>query len=352
MPTLSFYARGDGSTANNAALNVESLSKQPTVLITFDSGLTGDIILERNGGAPDPDTTVSINGITYNFIVELTGNLPATNKVPAPLQGSQITVISVVIGGKTERFFFTTDNSGTLALMNQFGNGAISLANADFNPPPIYICFCRDTRILTPAGHRRVQYLRPGDIVSTDDGAAQPILWIGRWTASRSDMLRDPEQRPVQVPAHAIAPGMPFADLFLSAQHRIVVNDPIAELLFGEGKVLAAAKHLFGSNAHRALPPGPMEYFHILLESHAMVVSNGLATESFQPTPRAIAGLPRDQQAAFRDVLPPARIPTLFERPDALPSLKAYEAEVLAARIALRTPRPAPGDTPGTAIAA
>lgn len=102
MSTLSFYARGDGSSANNAALNVENPSQQPTVLITFDSGTSGDLVLEYNGGAVDPDTTVIINGISYNFNVELTGTLPLGNsKTPDPLEGKTITVISAVINGST-----------------------------------------------------------------------------------------------------------------------------------------------------------------------------------------------------------------------------------------------------------
>ena len=79
MATLSFFARGDASSANNAALNVQNQSQQPTVLITFDSGLDGDIVLDPNGGAPDPDTTVSIDGVSYEFVLELTGGLPLGN---------------------------------------------------------------------------------------------------------------------------------------------------------------------------------------------------------------------------------------------------------------------------------
>ncbi len=95
MTTLSFYARGDASTANNPSLNVESKTQQPTVLITFNSGASGDIILDGSGGV-DPDTTVTIDGTTYDFTLEMTGDLPLNNgKVPDALEGKQVTVISV-----------------------------------------------------------------------------------------------------------------------------------------------------------------------------------------------------------------------------------------------------------------
>ena len=116
MASLIFFARGDGSSANNAALNVDSKSQQATVEITFESGATGDIVLDGNGGDVDPDTTVTIDGVSYNFILEQTGDLPIGNgKVPDVLEGSQVTVISYIdLAGNYQRLFFMIDGSGTL----------------------------------------------------------------------------------------------------------------------------------------------------------------------------------------------------------------------------------------------
>jgi len=305
MTTISFYARGDGSTANNSALNVENQTQQTTVLLTFDSGPNGDIVLEYNGGAPDPDTSVIINGISYDFTVELTGTLPSGNgKTPDPLEGKTITIISVVINGSIERFFFVNDGSGTLALMDQFGNGAIPLTNANFTPPPILICFCGGTEILTPAGRTLVETLRIGDLVLTDQGETTPILWIGRSEYSKAAMQQAPEHRPIRIAAHAIAPGVPYADLFVSAQHRVVLQGWATELMFSEAKVLVAAKHLLGTIAESVMPTAAVTYYHILLEHHDMVISNGLITESFQISFRFYAGLSRDAQLSLADALP------------------------------------------------
>lgn len=334
MTTLSFYARGDGSSANNAALNVENPTTQQTVQLTFDSGLTGDIVLEYNAGAPDPDTKVIINGISYNFKVELTGVLPLGNpKVPDPLEGKQVTVVSVVIAGVTERFFFVTDGSGTLSLINQFGNGAIPLKNANFAPPPVYICFCSGTEILTPAGYRKIQTLRIGDHVLTHTGDAKSILWIGHTDVSFAEMLRTPERRPIRIAAHAIAPGVPFCDLYMSAQHRIVLDNASAELLFGERQVLVAAKHLVGSFAAPALPAGAIAYYHLLLADHDMVISNGLASESLQLSPRVVAGLADHAQMSLARAVPAGVLQQYFSRADALFALKASETKVLTARM-------------------
>lgn len=331
MGTLSFYARGDGSSANNAALNIQNPSQQPTVQITFDSGPTGDVVLESNGGDVDPDTTVTIDGTTYDFILEQTGNMPfGSNKVPDVLEGSEVTVISVVIDGSYERFFFMTDGSGTMSLMDDFGNGAVALTNVDTAPDEVFICFCGGTEILTSNGNKKVETLKAGDLVLTDVGDAVPILWIGRTRASVDDMQRDPTRRPIRISAHSVGPSIPDSDLFVSAQHRVVLEGVWSEMHFGEPSVMAPAKHLVGTVAESVMPVTDVTFFHILLDRHEILISNGLLTESFQPSLRSFNGISPQMRRSLTDALPPKRLQAFFTRPDAMPTLKANEAKVLA----------------------
>jgi len=330
--SISFYARGDGSSANNAALNVDNQSQQPVVLLTFESSPGGDIVLERNGGAPDPDTTVLINGVRYNFTVELTGGLPFSNgKVPDLLEGKTVTVISVMINGVTERFFFVNDGTGSLSLMEQFGNGAIALSDANFAPPPVFVCFCAGTNILTPSGYRKIETLIRGDLVLTAQGVAKPILWIGQTDVSVDEMRQDPDRRPIRIKANSIQPGVPSSDLDVSAQHRIVVQNPYAALLFGDGSVMVRAKHLTGSIAETLMPRSPVSFFHLLLNEHDMVVANDLETESFQPSLRNYLGLPPQMKKTFDAAVDPELAKGLFWRPDAMSTLKSHEVGVLTA---------------------
>jgi len=330
--SISFYARGDGASANNAALNVDNTSQQPTVELTFEASTGGDIVLEQNGGNPDPDTTVLINGIRYDFTVELTGELPkSSGKVPDALEGKQITVISAVVDGTYERFFFVSDGSGTLSLMNQFGNGAVGLNNADFSPAQVHVCFCAGTGILTPAGYRPVEDLVDGDLVITAQNEIKPILWIGRTEFSVAEMQSDPNVRPIRIKANSISSAVPFADTYVSAQHRLVLEDPMAALLFDDYRVMVPAKHLVGSIAEKVMPNSAVSYFHMLLDAHDMVVANGLVTESFQPSIRNYLGLPNAMKTSFNAVVPRDDIHNLFRRPDAMRTLKRYEADVLIA---------------------
>jgi hypothetical protein len=291
MTTLSFYARGDGASANNAALNVDPLSQQATTLITFDSGPTGDLVLEANGGGVDPDTTVTINGTTYNFILEQTGDLPFGNgKVPDALEGSQVTIISVVIDGRYERFFFVTDGSGTMELMNQFGNGAVPLTNVDTTPTEVFICYGEGTEILTLAGYKKAESLRPGDQVMTLDNGPQEILW----TRTNQQPLETAEvdDKPVLIKAGAFGPGRPERDLIVSPQHRILVGGQGQLSGSFDTEVFVPAKALTGLPGIRFMQgKRSITWIHFACARHEVVFANGCASESLLLGPIAMQGL-------------------------------------------------------------
>jgi hypothetical protein len=327
MAQISFFARGDGSSANNANLNIENTNTQPTVLLTFDSGATGDLIFESNGGSPDPDTTVVINGTEYNFTVELVGVLPIGHgKVPDPLEGKTVAIISVVINGQTERFFFVTDGSGTQVLMDEFGGGAVTLGSVIITPPPF--CFCAGTSIATPSGLRNVERLRAGDLVLTSEGCARQVIWVGSTRISAEALLQQPHLRPILIRAGSFGFGAPTADLYVSPQHRLVVRHSFCELLFAEEEVLVAAKFLVGSLAEVAEVAGDVEYVHVLLQDHEILLGNGLASESFQPTRRMIDVMGSPARARLEAVIDTLD-QDLLHRKDSLRSLRHHEAMVL-----------------------
>lgn len=87
MPT-EFWTRTDSNSANNPALN---LTGAPSFLMSFvPSGTNGDVLLEYNGGAVDPDTQVLIYGIAYDFTFEFSGDLPTQNNQGASQVAEQI----------------------------------------------------------------------------------------------------------------------------------------------------------------------------------------------------------------------------------------------------------------------
>ncbi len=130
-------------------------------------------------------------------------------------------------------------------------------------------CFVLGTRILTPHGEVPVERLAVGDKVTTISGAARPIVWIGfgRSLVTRANRLA----QPVVVRRGALADNVPSRDLYLTHGHA----------LYCDG-VLIAVEHLVN---HRSIAwddtARVVEYFHIELDEHDVLLANGAPAESY-----------------------------------------------------------------------
>jgi hypothetical protein len=93
----------------------------------------------------------------------------------------------------------------------------------DFAPTGNPVCFLPGTAIATPAGEVAVERLAIGDLVTTAQGRAVPVRWIGRQTLST---LFGPPERlmPVRVQAGALGGGLPLRDLVLTADHALLID--------------------------------------------------------------------------------------------------------------------------------
>lgn len=177
----------------------------------------------------------------------------------------------------------------------------------------LLICFTAGTRIETPDGPRRVEELRPGDLVLTADDGPQRVRWVGRRTLTRQEMLQDPRLWPVTILAGALGPSRPRRDVAVSRQHRILLTGWACELHFGEPEVLVPAHRLVNGRTIRLDPPsGDVTYVHFLCDRHQIVSAEGLATESFYPSPLALSGIEADARAELLLIFPELRD---FEEP-------------------------------------
>jgi autotransporter passenger strand-loop-strand repeat protein len=134
-------------------------------------------------------------------------------------------------------------------------------------------CFAEGTRLATPDGERPVETLRLGDLVLTISGAARPIMWIGQ---RRLDCQRHPEPlsaQPVRVRAHAFGPDLPRRDLILSPDHALFLE-----------AVLIPVKYLVNGDGVARLDTAAVTYHHIRLESHDIVLAEGLPAETYLET--------------------------------------------------------------------
>ena len=330
-----FSGRTDSNTANNAALN---LTGADAFEITFvPRGSTGDIILDYDNGNIDPDTHVQIDGVNYDFTFELSATLPTENRdganqVPAEFRGSVLYLITIedypTVGDST-RFAFLPEEEATLAQMDAFGNGAIALQNVDTTTPGT-VCFAAGTRLRTPDGSLAVEHLKAGDRLSTVGGDARPILWVSsshhEWPGAAGDTL------PILISRGALGPNKPARDLIVSPQHKVLLSGSEVELHCGQPEVLVPAKALTSLRGIRRMNGKKrITYHHVMLDRHAVLISEGLGSESFYPGPTAMRMLSISQKLGIHRALPSLR--TNGYGPTARPCLTAAETEDMVMRL-------------------
>ena len=168
----------------------------------------------------------------------------------------------------------------------------------------LLICFTAGTRIDTPDGPRRVEDLRPGDLVMTLDDGPQPVRWVGRRTVTRQEMQRDPRLCPVTIAAGTFGPMQPERDISVSRQHRILLTGWRCELHFAEPEILVPAHKLVNGDTVRLQTEEDVTYVHFLCDRHQIVFAEGLATESFYPSSSSIQGVEAEARAELLLIFP------------------------------------------------
>ena len=152
---------------------------------------------------------------------------------------------------------------------------------ADALSEGILACFVRDTRILTARGEVAVQALAVGDLVVTALGRGatlKPVRWIGR---CRIDLARHPwpeAARPVRIREGALGERTPHRDLLVSPGHRLRL----------EGGLVCASELVNGATVVQEAPPRVecwyVEYWHVELDGHDVLLAEGAEAESYQDT--------------------------------------------------------------------
>lgn len=195
------------------------------------------------------------------------------------------------------------------------------------NIEQIVPCFTPGTLIRTARGLMPVEALSVGEMVVTRDNGLQPLRWIGVRDLSMADLMVQPQLQPVRIEAGALGGGLPHRAMMVSPQHRMLIEGPRAEMLFGDAQVLVAATHLTGLPQVKGMATQGVRYIHLLFDAHELIEAEGAWTESFQPAARTLGGMDAEQREEIALLFP-----ELTQRfATARRALKAYEARVLLA---------------------
>ena len=259
-------------------------------------------------------------------------NTTAGSLTITQINGQNVTAGSTVVlnTGQTVQLnadgTITVTGDGDVEEVNFTYTVASSTGNTDtgfvtLNSVP---CFVAGTRIRTPDGDVPVEMLRPGDLVLTRDDGPQPLRWIGA-----RDVVAAGDHAPIRIAANTFGE---HGEIFLSPLHRVLIRDSLAELLFGEGEVLVAARDLVNDQSVQVVPGGMVSYVHILFDRHQVVFSEGLETESFLPGPQITSSFEAEIIAEICSIFPEIDPHTgAGYSPAARRTLKHYEAQILVA---------------------
>lgn len=160
-------------------------------------------------------------------------------------------------------------------------------------------CFAKGTMIACPDGERPVEALKAGDLVFTVSGEARPISFLGYQTI---DVNQSPDRAPVRIPVSTFADGVPSRDLLLSPDHAIMFENALipARCLLGGAVVQEQC--------------GQITYYHIQLDTHDVVLAEGLPCETLLETDDLSAFDNADEAVASLAFLTPC-LPRLTQGP-------------------------------------
>lgn len=209
------------------------------------------------------------------------------------------------------------------------GDGELEVRSIEeANPDGAAICFARGTLIRTPSGDVPVETLTAGDLVCVQGRPPQTVRWVARRLVSLGTTNR--HLAPVRIARDSFGPGLPYRDLVVSPNHRVMHSSAWAQLWFGTASVLLPAKFMIGGEAVRQeTGAGNVEYWHFLFDSHEVVWSNGVLTESLHPGDVALTGMAGAARDELIEIFPELGRPEGPRLQTRLPSLRRYEADLL-----------------------
>ncbi|RXH10118.1 Hint domain-containing protein [Bradyrhizobium guangzhouense] len=256
----------------------------------------GSVAIEINGPHPvvtgitaSPATGVLLPSDTVTFTLTMSSNVTVdqsngelflyTNEGWATYQGGT---------GPTDTLVFSLpllyaqngdpisitgdDNFAYEPLVTDSLSGTVAdLSGADVTFSDLSVaCYCLGTLIETDRGEAAVEDLAIGDRVITPSGP-RPIKWIGRRSYGGRFIMGRPDMLPICFRAGALGEGLPRRPLWISPHHAMYLD----------GALIEAKDLVNGVSIVQAESVDKVEYFHIELETHDLIIAEGSLSETF-----------------------------------------------------------------------
>jgi len=143
-------------------------------------------------------------------------------------------------------------------------------------------CFTPGAMVQTDKGPVPSERLRPGDRILTRDDGFQTLKWIGARQLSNPVLRANPDLHPILIRQDALGQGLPLTDMKVSPAQIFLLPGEAGE---GAGDPLVAlpARDLVGREGVQALCTLTVIYIHLMFETDATILVNGIWTDCHQP---------------------------------------------------------------------
>lgn len=216
------------------------------------------------GGRLDLSQALGMNGLIENFTIGDTIRLANVGGGSAEQQLYSAGTLTLSEAGVVQ---------AALRISGPYATGDFRLSADPSGGTDITACFVRGTQIATAERPIAVESLQAGMHVRTARGTLREIIWIGRRLVDCARHPRPASVRPVRVRAGAFGAGQPARDLFLSPDHAVFAD-----------AVLIPVRYLVNGASIVTERRASVEYFHVELASHDVILAEGLMVESYLDT--------------------------------------------------------------------
>ena len=255
--------------------------------LQFDATASGDTVTYNSTSSGD----LALNGDSTTFTDTIAAmNVGSSATVPTDyidvlgVAGLTITNGGTVASSATTSDNITLSNGATLALTGVVNTTSPWFAKAisDGNGgTEIFlnniVCYAEGTLIQTDSGEIPVESLAAGDrVVTLQNGepVPMPIKWMGVRHLDLASHPRRYTAAPVRIRAGAFGHDLPRRDLLVSPAHCIYVD----------GKLVPANLLINHMTIVQDLHANSVTYYHVELDRHALILAEGLTSESYLDT--------------------------------------------------------------------
>ncbi|WP_086650654.1 Hint domain-containing protein [Acetobacter cibinongensis] len=277
LGTTTVSSGGQVSAASGTTLS-GALTLQNGGLATLWNNAGGSVDLQ---GSTNGGLTVSglASGGTLTTVISGFDGTSASNSDVIKLDGVKAADVTSVTYPDADHVKLTLAGGASVTLNIIGAEAAGYTLGADSDGDLVYeVCFLADSLIKTPTGDCAVQTLRLGDdVVTYDNGqeSVQKVVWAGQTRATvRPHLPMDEAGYPVRILKNAIAEGVPYKDMLITAEH----------CLYFDGKFVPARMLVNGRSVFYDTSITTYDYYHIETATHSVIMADGMLTESYLDT--------------------------------------------------------------------